>query len=146
MASPFQFLNNNKTIDNVCKELFTSEEQRPTWEEASDQCQLYREFMSSSPIPPDLRVNAYLLKKEDIDELLSQGGGLDGVRIYIGHELFGANGYAVRLFSVACKKNDEGKYDDWNIPADPKVFDGNAILGESRPCPRECGSRNILNP
>jgi len=142
--SPFQFLLRTESLVSPCEELFTREDLKPRWEEAFEQCENYRNYLKTLPIDPKLKVKSYLLKEEDIKRLLQQGGGLDGIRIYIGHEHFSDGSFAVRLFTVGCKRGISGQYDDWKIPPRTGVLN-ETELGESRPCPDECGNTNDLN-
>ncbi len=105
-----------------------------------------------------------MLTREDILKLL-QGKELNGIRIYIGHEDKG-NGPLVRLFMVGCKKGPDDKYHDQikqQPPTDPaaapvantamqaialrttEAMTTEARLTSGRPCPSECGGKNLLN-
>jgi hypothetical protein len=143
MSSPYQVLLNKEANVNVCEVLLTDAAPQPKWPDAFEQCENYRRYLDSLPIDPRLKIKSFLLTPESIEALLKQGGGLDAIRIYIGHEIINGE-RAVRLFAVGAKKGISGKYDDWNIPHRFGTLN-DTILGEVRPCPDECGSTNDLN-
>ena len=141
-----KFMFENKGSTTLCSEIINTKKLEPDWAEAFDHCKNYRDYMASLSIDDALKVNSYLLKREDIDLLLAQGeGNLDGIRIYIGRENFKDQEFAIRLFAVACAKTPGQLYEDWQVPKRTEIATALTKIGELRPCPDECSGSNGLS-
>jgi len=143
------------------------------WMEAFEQTKNYRDYLNNlKAVSHRGKITSYLITRGEIENLLTQKGQtLDGIRIYIGHEVFKSGEVAVRLFAVPVKMED-CKYNDYNVPdkdylenkqkivapernefevqlksfsletRDAESGQGLAVL---RPCPYECSKVNALN-
>jgi hypothetical protein len=123
---------NGPAVTNLSEPLYTS------ITEAAAACKQYRGYIASQYNEGFAEgYTSYMLNQQDLNTLL-QDGTLDGIRIYIGHEDKG-NGPLVRLYVVGCKQAQDGTYQD--------VIDEQqeARLTSGRPCPSECGGKNVLN-
>jgi hypothetical protein len=113
------------------------------WAQTFENCSNYRVFLGDQDMPTGDKSIGFLFTKEDIDELLKQGEGLDGIRIYVGLEVYATGGNAVRLYAVGTQKAEGDNYDDYAIPTVNEV--STTLLHVGRPCPYYCGSANGLN-
>src|SRR5678815_3628333 len=91
-----------------------------TWQEAIDKVKAFRNYVKNLTGPAkDAAKYAFMIKTEDIDELLNQRGDgvkLDGIRVYIGVEMIEGNAIP-SLFMIAVQKDEvDGKYNDYNVP------------------------------
>jgi hypothetical protein len=151
LTSPYDFLLSNPLEGNPCS--IMEKELAPKWEHAFEQCQNYRAYLEAhaSEFPRE-NITSYVLVKKDLDRLFDQNNKMiDRIRLYIGHQHIpvddgtGNTYNAVRLFVVGCVWNsDERRYDDFGVP-EPDKLDEGGVLGETRPCPDECGSSNGMN-
>jgi hypothetical protein len=120
------------------------------WKTAFENAKNYRDFLAEQEIPDQEKSKAFLLTKEDISALLTQDNtSLDGIRIYVGHELYENGSKAVRLYIVGAFVNGD-VYEDYKIPADDVYnritdLDTDPVLDEARPCPTKCSPANGLN-
>lgn len=106
-------------------------------------------LLTLSPEARKIASPCYLIKKEEIEQLLSQNGndnGLDGIRIYIGSEMID-NKLIPSIHALACYKNEAAQYDDYNVPANENDLknDEMPMIVEGMPCPKFCSNKNILN-
>ena len=138
------------------------------WSVIKHEVSTYRDYVKKLPKKAAEKASfCYLLKKEEIDRLLSlKGNGelLGGVRIYLGAEMI--EGHLIpTVHVVACEKDGE-QYNDYNVPtsmphvatatetrvkplafaaAAPSSDSGKGSTGGTVPCPAFCSSQNILN-
>ena len=118
--------------------------QSSNWPLAIEQCANYRKYLDGLSIDPELKTKAYLIDKDGIQQLLAQNNGrLDGIRVYIGHEIINDQP-VVRLYMVGCTK-DGDQYNDWAIPNEKELLDTQTQMGSTRPCPTQCSLANSLN-
>ena len=121
-----------------------SSDQRSAWEIAIEQCANYRKYLDGLSLEPDQKTKAYLIDKSSIQQILNQNGGrLDAIRIYVGHEIIKEQP-VVRLHLVGCTR-DGDQFNDWDIPSGKEALESQTILGSTRPCPTQCSSPNSLN-
>jgi len=120
-----------------------SQEQLSPWQVAIEQCANYRKYLDGLSIEGEAKTKAYLIDKADIQKLLDQNGGLEAIRIYIGHEII-KDQSVVRLQMVACTKDGE-QFNDWEIPSGKELQETSTLLVNGRPCPVQCSSPNSLN-
>jgi len=116
-----------------------------------DQCPAYFAALADYP---DLTTAARLTKKfrdkypkhargfaidiKTITDLINQNSGdVSGIRVYMGVD-------ETETFKAVVVATINAAYDDFNIPH-LSTETSNAILGEGRPCPYECGKDNVLN-
>ncbi len=125
------------------------------WTKVKKQIKTLREYLKQIPQQEKIP-HACLITKEEIDRLLSQKGdgtSLDGLRIYIGAEKKGDLILPVIAAVVACEKESDDKYHDYNVPEKNlktltlKGTENGKLLavGETRPCPTWCSQPNLLN-
>ena len=140
------------------------------WSVIKQEVSTYRDYVKKLPKKAaDKARYCYLLKREEIDRLLSlKGNGelLGGVRIYLGGEMI--DGHLVaNVHVVACEK-DGDQYNDYNVPTSmppvamatetgvkplafatattaPSTGTGKGSTGGTVPCPDFCSGTNILN-
>jgi len=120
------------------------------WEKAKKQIATLRNYFKT--LPPALqekKAYCYLITKEEIEKLLAQAGNksLDGIRVYLGAHIEG-NYIVPTAHVVACEKDKDGAYNDYNIgDTAPGSADKAAtpLLADVRPCPKWCGKTNFLN-
>jgi hypothetical protein len=118
--------------------------QNSNWPLAIEQCANYRKYLDGLSIDPELKTKAYLIDKDGIQQLLAQNNGrLDGIRVYIGHEIINDQP-VVRLYMVGCTK-DGDQYNDWAIPGEKELLDTQTQMGSTRPCPTQCSLANSMN-
>lgn len=121
-----------------------SNDTRSPWQLAIEHCANYRKYLDGLLIDPLQKTKAVLIDKSEIQKVLNQNGGrLDAIRVYIGHEFIDQQP-VVRLYLVGCTKNGE-EYNDWDIPSDKEAVETQTILGNTRPCPVQCSAPNSLN-
>lgn len=119
-------------------------EPRSPWPLAIEHCANYRKYLDGLEIDPLVKTKAYLIDKSAIQQVLDQNGGkLDAIRVYIGHEIIKEQP-VVRLYLVGCTK-DGDQFNDWDIPNDKNLETTQTILGNTRPCPTQCSTANSLN-
>ena len=126
------------------------------WSKVKKQIKTLREYLKQIPQQGKIQ-HACLITKEEIERLLSQkgdGSSLDGLRIYMGAEKKGEYIQPVIAAIVACEKDGEDKYHDYDVPEKnlktltlTGTEDGNQLLavGKTLPCPDWCSKTNILN-
>jgi len=139
------------------------------WSVIKEEVHTYRSYVKRLPAAAIKKASySYLLKKEEIERLLSlkgEGQSLDGIRIYLGANM--VEGHLVaNVHVIACEK-DGNDYNDYNVPGalphvavgvetgvKPLAFaaatagtgSGNGgNTGTTAPCPDFCGKQNILN-
>lgn len=136
------------------------------WSVIRSEVHTFRNYVKQ--LPPKATAAAhfcYLLKKEEIDRLLSlkgDGTSLDGIRIYLGGNMI--DGHLVpTVHVVVCEKKGD-QYNDYNVPATmpapaktaaPTLMaaatasgtggTGSGSTGGTAPCPATCSGTNILN-
>ena len=122
-----------------------------TWQEAIDKVKAFRNYVKNLTGPAkDAARYAFMIKTEDIDELLNQRGDgtkLDGIRVYIGVEMIEGNAIP-SLYMVAVQKDDtDGKYNDYNLPISSTDISSFTmpLLGSTHPCPVYCSKSDVLN-
>lgn len=142
------------------------------WSVIKQDVQTFRSYVKRLPAAAMKRAAyCYLLKKEEIDRLLSlrgEGQPLDGIRIYLGANM--VEGHLVPNVHVVVCEKDGNDYNDYNVPGElphvalgvetgvkPLAFAASATstdpssgsggsTGTTAPCPTFCGGKsNILN-
>jgi len=138
------------------------------WKVIREEVHTYRNYVKRLPESAKKKASyCYLLKKEEIDRLLSlreNGELLDGVRIYLGGEII--EGHLVSSVHVVAVEKDGHQYNDYGVPGDlpqvamavepgikPLTFaataddtdSGKSSTGVTAPCPAFCSKTNILN-
>ena len=126
------------------------------WSKVKKQIKTLREYLKQIPQQSKIQ-HACLITKEEIDRLLSQkkdGSSLDGLRIYMGAEKKGEYIQPIVAAIVACEKDDEDKYHDYDVPEKnlrtltlKGTENGQQLLavGKTLPCPTYCSKSNVLN-
>jgi hypothetical protein len=125
------------------------------WNQVKKQIKALREYLKQIP-DTSKKQHACLITKEEIERLLSQkndGSRLDGLRIYMGAEISGDYILPTIAAIVACEKDADGKYQDFNVPEKNlktltlKSTENGKLLpvGNTYPCPDWCSKSNILN-
>jgi hypothetical protein len=125
------------------------------WSKVKKQIKTLREYLKQIPNTAP-KQHACLITKEEIDRLLSQkdGSTLDGLRIYMGAEKNGEYIQPVIAAIVACEKDGDGKYHDYDVPEKnlrtltlKGTEKGQQLLavGKVLPCPTYCSKSNVLN-
>jgi hypothetical protein len=80
----------------------------------------------------------FVIDIETIKELINQNPSkVTGIKLYMGLD-------SNLTFKAVAVATVNAVYDDFNIPL-LSTETSNAILGEARPCPYECGKDNALN-
>lgn len=125
-------------------------------ESAVQATRAFKKSMAIGRLPYGVPVKGYFLPKDSIQQLLEQNGGdTTGLKMYFAERLNAEGKEVLELVVVATCRGYDGKdYSDevdYNIPAadDPQQSNlesnPNVIFGAVRPCPRQCGSINVLN-
>jgi hypothetical protein len=126
------------------------------WSKVKKQIKTLREYLKQIPQQEKIP-HACLITKEEIDRLLAQKGdgtSLDGLRIYMGAEKRGEYVQPVIAAIVACEKDDDDKYHDFDVPEKnlktltlKGTENGQQLLsvGKTLPCPTFCSKSNVLN-
>ena len=126
------------------------------WAQVKKQIKTLREYLRQIP-SAKRKQHACLITIEEIERLLSQknnGSKLDGLRIYLGAEKNGDYIMPTIAAIVACEKDTDGSYHDFNVPEKNlrtltlKGTENGATLmsvGKALPCPDWCSKSNILN-
>jgi len=125
------------------------------WTKVKKQIKALREYLNQIPTPRK-KQHACLITREEIDRLLSQkndGSKLDGLRIYMGAEKNGDYILPTIAAIVACEKDADGQYHDFNVPEkNLKTLtlstseDGKlSPFGEALLCTTFCSKLNVLN-
>ena len=119
------------------------------WKEVKQQISAFRKYVHS--LSPEARKEAsfcYLITEEEINKLLSQcndGSKLHGLRVYIGAKIVD-NSMVPVLHVVACHKDGDNNYNDYNVPnAISEESKSLPLLGSTQPCPTCCSTSNALN-
>ncbi|WP_153800043.1 hypothetical protein [Foetidibacter luteolus] len=124
------------------------------WNEATKKIKAFRSYMKNAPKAVKDK-KGYLITREEIESILKQKKGkLDGIRIYFGADVV-EDFMVPTIVVVGCEKDEEGKYNDYNIPeknlktlileSSGAVAKGMSKTATTLPCPTECSKRNILN-
>ncbi len=88
------------------------------WAQVKKQIKTLREYLRQIPATSK-KQHACLITIEEIERLLSQkndGSKLDGLRIYMGAEKNGDYILPTIAAIVACEKDADGSYQDFNVP------------------------------
>ena len=123
------------------------------WKILQEQTSLLREYLGGLDITADKKKYAYFISREEIERLLDQPGTgqrLDGLRIYQGGEPDKNGSILPTVHILACIKNDQGGYDDYQltemIPEEgTPEYRKLPLLGKTYPCPPHCSKKNFLN-
>lgn len=119
-----------------------------------DQIKTMRTYLDS--LPPsanEKKAYCFTLTIAQINKLLSQknnGEILDGLRIYLGAEM--VDGHMVpNIHVVACEKDELDNYNDFEPEGGTGLLDKEdkakkPLVAKGRPCPTDCGKRNIVYP
>ena len=139
------------------------------WSVIREEVHTFRNYVKRLPEKANEAARySYLLKKEEIDRLLSlKGDGtlLDGVRIYLGGNII--DGHLVPTVHVVVSEKAGDDYNDYGVPTSlphdiamaaetglaPMALkaaatsggSGSGSTGGTAPCPAFCGGSNILN-
>jgi hypothetical protein len=118
------------------------------WQEVKQQISTFRKYVQSlSPEAKKETSFCYLITEEEINGLLSQcedGSKLHGLRFYIGAKMIG-NSMVPILHVVACEKDENNNYNDYNIPDTMAEENSMPLLAKMLPCPTNCSKSNVLN-
>ena len=125
------------------------------WTQVKKQIKTLREHLRQIP-GTKKKQHVCLITKEEIERLLSQkndGSKLDGLRIYLGAEKDGDHIMPTIAAIVACEKDADGSYHDFNVPEKNlrtltlKGPENEALMsvGKALPCPDWCSKSNILS-
>ncbi len=140
------------------------------WDDARKKIGVFKRYMKNAPKSVSQK-KGYLITREEIETILKQKQGrLDGIRIYFGGEMI-EDFMVPTLVVVGCEKDENGKYNDFQVPDSLKtlrenqkngngsvangakslVANGNkslslvARVAGLQPCPAECSTKNVLN-
>ncbi len=112
------------------------------WDDAYLYANSFKQFAKDYDMGDSL---SFVLSKESIDHLFTQAG-TDGIRIYLA---YCNTDNTVRTFAVAATYNTATKeYDDFGIPESSMIGTSRSslpIIENLRPCPTQCGKKNVLN-
>jgi len=125
------------------------------WTKVKKQIKALREYLNQIHTPRK-KQHACLITREEIERLLSQkndGSKLDGLRIYMGAEKNGDYILPTIAAIVACEKDADGQFHDFNVPEKnlktltlTGTENGKLLsVGDALPCPDWCSKSNILN-
>jgi cytolysin (calcineurin-like family phosphatase) len=112
------------------------------WDDAGLYVNSFKQFAADHDMGDSL---SFLLSQESINKLFTQNG-TNGIRIYLA---YCNTDKTIRAFAVAATYDPSSKqYDDFGIP-EVSLFDtaknSMPLLENTRPCPTQCGKRNVLN-
>lgn len=135
-----QFFTGSKLQDaNLCRSLTIDD---IDWTDADVLVNQFQQFAKNIGLGIEL---GYVLDKVTINNLLGQDGkSFDGIKIYLAYSNIDKT---IRLVPVACQYDAvNNDYNDYNIPL-VKPVDISTLpkIGNLRPCPPQCGTKNFLN-
>ncbi|MEX6688770.1 hypothetical protein QTN47_14780 [Danxiaibacter flavus] len=137
------------------------------WDDARKKIGVFKKYMKNAPKSVSQK-KGYLITREEIEKILKQKQGkLDGIRIYFGGEIV-EDFMVPTLVVVGCEKDENGKYNDFQVPDSLKTLrenqkNGNgeapkaaksliangtgslSLVAGLHPCPAECSTKNVLN-
>lgn len=130
------------------------------WKKTKEEIKTFRHYVEKLPAKAkEEAAYCYLITKEEIHRLLNQKGDgerLDGIRVYLGGQTIEGS-MVPNIHVVACEKDGDGQYHDYNIGKEaPDATAANelsaslakssqVLLGDTRPCPTWCSQTNFLN-
>lgn len=137
-----KILNNGETEDLTCA---TTKNDEIDWSDAEILTNSFKQFALDKGLGENL---SFILQETEINLLLDQlqPNANKAVRIYLA---YCNTDKTIRAFGVAAALNNNGEYDDFNVPqrmlGTATTLQTEVRIANTRPCPPQCGKTNVLN-